>query len=177
MKRSLLSLSFMIALILGIAVSCDLFDNVLDINFDTDYVDVTFTVNPSEAGPYTFTQEVIQSDLQQQIEDNGGSIGNLKDVNIKEIVIEVASAEKNLNAFDQFDVFMSATAINEIKVASVGNIPDGATSAVLQIEQSDVKKFLNEEEYTIRISGELGEAITEPIDMVAKIKYEVTVGL
>jgi hypothetical protein len=176
MKRSLLSLSFMIALLLGITVSCDLFDNVLDINFDTDYVEVTFTVNPSEAGPYTFTQEILQSDLQQQIEDNGGSIGNLKSVNIKEVVIEVASAGRDLNAFDQFDVFMSAASIDEIKVASVGTIPDGATSAALQIEQSDVKKFLNEDEYTVKISGELGEAITEPINLVAKIKYEVTVG-
>jgi hypothetical protein len=161
----------------GTMGSCDKVNDLLDISFTTDYVEATFTVNPSDAGEYTFTETVMQSDLQQEISDNGGSIGNLKEVTIEEATLEVVSPGKNLDAFSWVEVYVSTPTIAEAMVASIETIPDGQTSVALQLSEEDLKNLLEEDEYTVRVVGELDEPITESIDLKIKIKYDVVVGL
>lgn len=153
--------------------SCEL----LDITFTTGDDEITFTVNPSEAGEYVLTEELLQSELKQEIEDHGGNMDNLKQVTVNEAVLNVLTAGKNLNPFEWVEVYISTPNISEKLIASVSSIPDGTTSIALQLSGEDLKALVEEEEYTIRVVGELGESIDEAIDCVLKIKYDVEVGV
>jgi hypothetical protein len=74
------------------------------------------------------------------------------------------------------EVYISTPSIAEVMVASAEVIASGQVSVELQIAGDDLKNILEEEEYTVRVVGELGESIDEAIDLVIKIKYNVTVG-
>jgi hypothetical protein len=69
MKRRFSYLMVTTILIAGSFISCNVFNDLLDINFETDYVDIAFTVNSFDSGEYTFVENVIQSDLEQQSRD------------------------------------------------------------------------------------------------------------
>jgi len=176
MKRISITGLIMAAMLAGTMVSCEQVEDLIDISFTTGYDEVSFTVNPTNAGEYLFTEEYIQSDLEQEIEDNGGNIDNLKEVTINEAILEVVSAGKNLDPFDWVEVYISTPSIAEVMVASAEVIASGQVSVELQIAGDDLKNILEEEEYTVRVVGELGESIDEAIDLVIKIKYNVTVG-
>jgi hypothetical protein len=176
MKRISIKGLLMAFMLAGTMVSCGLVEDLLDVSFTTGYDEVSFTVNPSDAGEYLFTEEYLQSDLEQEIADEGGDINNLKEVTINEAILEVVTAGKNLDPFDWVEVYISTPSIDEVMVASAEVIANGQVSVELQIAGDDLKNILEEEEYTVRVVGELGESIDEAIDLLIKIKYDVVVG-
>jgi hypothetical protein len=153
--------------------SCEL----LDITFTSGYEELNFTVNPSDAGEYVFAESMMQTDLRQEIEDHGGSIDNLKGVTVNEATLTVLTSGKNLDPFTWIEVYISTPTLSEILIASVNSIPSGSTTLTLQIPDEELKIIAEEGEYTVRVVGELGQAIPEAIDFTLKIKYDVKVGV
>ena len=62
MKKSTIYLTTLVLMIAFVLSSCDLVKDLLDINFDTSYKDIPFTVNPKNSGIYMFHKTYIQSD-------------------------------------------------------------------------------------------------------------------
>jgi hypothetical protein len=153
--------------------SCDL----LDITFTTGNEELNFTVNPSDAGEYVFAESIMQTDLRQEIEDHGGSIDNLKNVTVNEAILTVLTSGKNLDPFSWIEVYVSTPNVNELMIASVYSIPSGSTTITLQLSDEELKVLVEEEEYTIRVIGELNEATPEAINFSLKLKYDVMVGV
>jgi hypothetical protein len=155
---------------------CDKVKNLLDVTFTTDRVEITFTVNPSAAGAFSSTQEVVQSDLNQQISDNGGSTGDLKSVELDTCSLLVVTPERNLNPFQSLEVWVQATGEAEKKIAWVENIPENVTSVVLSLSSDDIKSLLDKDQYTVTVKGVLDSALETAIDLKAVVKYNVVVG-
>jgi len=153
-----------------------MFGDLLQISFSTDYQEVSFTVNPSEAGEYTLVEKVIQSDINEEIEANGGNVANLESVILEEVILEVITDGKNLDPLSSLQVFISAPSVPEVLIASANNIADGAESVVFTIPSQELKSFLEGDEYTVRMTGILVESISEEIAMKLKFRFKVTVG-
>jgi hypothetical protein len=160
--------------ILGLS-SCELVKDLLDINFKTGYKEVPFTVNPDKAGDYKFVEKYIQSDLQKEIEDNGGNISNLKDVKVNKAELEVVSAGRNLDEFEWVEVYVSTPNIPTTLVASVETINNGETLIDLNVKPTSLNDILAEDQYTVTVIGGLDQDLKESIDLVVRLMYEVTV--
>jgi hypothetical protein len=149
---------------------CDKLKDALEINFTTDEIDVTFTVNPTPAGEYSSTEEVVQSDLEQQITDNGGDVDKIKSIKIESCVLEVVTPDRTFNEFQSAELHLDQT-----KVAWIDNIPENSTSEILNFSQDNLDSFLQNETYTAVAKGTLDQELTNAITIKAKIKYSVKV--
>ena len=155
--------------------SCDLVKDLLDINFKTGYKEVPFTVTPRSAGEYILVEHHLQSDLKQDIEDNGGDISNLNNVEVSKGQVEVVSAGMTLDPFEWVEVYLSTPNISEKLVAHASVIDDGTTLVDLNVDPISLNDILAEEEYKVVVKGNLDQDLKESIDMVVRLMYEVTV--
>lgn len=175
MKKTMYQLiALSLVIVLGLS-SCELLEDLLDINFKTGYKDVPFTVDPELAGLYNFVEKYIQSDLKKEIEENGGDISNLQNVEVNKAQIEVVSAGRNLDPFSWVEVYLSTPNTEEKLVASATISNTGETLINLDVETVSLNEILAEEEYKVTVKGELDQDLKEAIDLVVRLMYEVTV--
>jgi hypothetical protein len=156
--------------------SCEIVKDLVDIEFDTGYKEIHITINPSSAGPYLFSQEYIKSDIEQEIEDNGGDISNLKEVHVNDISLKVVSGEPDLSAFDFVEVHVSTPGQGDVLIGSAYNIIADQIAVQLDATEDDLKNILEEEEYLLEVSGALDKEIAQTTELVLKINYSVVVG-
>jgi hypothetical protein len=168
-----LGLTFIMLLLFS---GCDKVKNLLDVTFTSDSTSVDFRVDSSAAGAFTSTQVVVQSDLNQQITDNGGSISELKSVEIQGCKIVVLSADRNLNAFQSLEVYAEVTGQAEKKLAWIDNVPENVTSVELSLSSDDIKSLIDQDQYTITVKGVLDNALAPSINLRAIVRYKVVVG-
>lgn len=176
MKKTIIYVA-MLALLIAIGLSsCDLVKDLLDINFETGWKAIPFTVNPKAAGVHTFHKTYNQSDLTQDIEDNGGDISNLNNVEVSEAEVEVLSPGRTLDPFAWIEVYLRApgdTDSSLVASASVDNT--GETLVSMDVETISLNNILAQDEYVVSIVGELDQNLEEAINMVVRLKYDVTV--
>lgn len=156
--------------------SCDLVQDLLDIEFTTGWKHIPFTVSPEKAGELTYHNTYIQSDLVQEIEDNGGSIDNLSNVEVSEGKVVVISAGRTLDPFAWVEVYLRALSDTDSSlVASATDVNNGATQIDLVIDPISLNDILAQDEYVVTILGELDQDLTEAIDLEVQLRYDVTV--
>lgn len=176
MKKSTYYLSALVLIIAVILSACDLVDDLLDINFETGWKFISFTVNPEEAGEITYHETYIQSDLVDEIEDNGGSINNLDNVEVSQARVAVISPGRTFDPFAWIEVYLRAPGDTDSSlVASATDENDGATLIEMVVDPISLNDILAQDEYVITILGELDQDLTDPIDLELQLKYDVTV--
>jgi hypothetical protein len=156
-----------------IATSCDITD-LVDINFTTDSQSADFIIEPNTAGAHYEQVEVVLTDIKRQIEDNGGSIDNLKTVTISDLTVSLISGAVNLDAFEWFEITIEADGIAEKKIAWMENIPTGVTSIEPEHITDNLKDYIGADEYTIKLKGVLRTDITENVTLRVGAHYDVT---
>lgn len=177
MKRQLLLPLAGFVLFMISMVSCDILNDLVDLTFTTHEKTIEFTVNPLEAGLYTFVEKILQSDIQAEIEENGGSIDNLRDITIKEAKLEMLTPGQNLDAFESVRVYIESENHDEMLIGSVENINDGRLQVNLNVTEESLKEILEDEEYIVRVGGVLSDDVETILDLAVKIKYKVKVGI
>ncbi len=176
MKRTLIYSLVSFALTAIILISCDLFGDLIDLSFTTGYEEIPFSVDPSSAGEYTFVEKVLKSDIEAEVNENGGNIADLKDIKINEAKLEMLTPGQNLDAFEWVKVYISAEGHAEMLVAWALQIGNGLVLADLTLTEESLKELLEEEEYVVRVVGYLSEDVTVKLDLMVKAKYKVDVG-
>ncbi len=170
---------FMLGLFAGLLVivsSCELIEDLVDIEFTTGYEEMHITINPSSAGDYVFKEEYIKSELEQEIKDHGGSLKNLKEVKVNDITLEVISGEPDFSAFDHVEVYVSTPNFSNVLIGSAVNIVEDVVSVHLDATEQELKDILSEEEYLVVVSGALDKDIKETTELLLRIDYSVVVG-
>ena len=92
MKKSIYYLITVTILVIVVFSSCELIDDILEIDFNPDFKEIPVNIEPSDAGLYTFVDKEIMSDLADEISDNGGSIEDLRKVTLDSAYIEVEAS-------------------------------------------------------------------------------------
>jgi hypothetical protein len=176
MKKSTFILTSLVLIVAFVLSSCDLVEDLLDINFETGWKHIPFTADPEEAGELTFHKTYIQSDLVDEIEDNGGNIDNLENVEVSEGRVAVISAGRTLDPFDWIEVYLRAPGDSDSTlIASGTDVNNGATLIDLVVETISLNDILAQDEYVVTILGELDQDLTESLDLEVQLKYDVTV--
>jgi hypothetical protein len=137
----LIKLLFLFSLIGVLAGGCDLLQGV---KFDENYYYV-FTINPTEAGEYDFTEEVITTDIQQVLDDNNIKEKKLESVVIKEITatIQQGSHETTFNILNSGNITMHGEGMSEVTVAWWPDpVPAGVSSVKLDHNSDNLKDHL-----------------------------------
>jgi hypothetical protein len=177
MKKQKYFLLLLIIVIAGFSSDCKKLKDALDKNFTTDETELTFTINPASTGEHTFALQVVSSDIIKQITDAGGDVGKIKSIKINECVFEVVSQGRNFDEFQSFDLYLSDGSADPVKVAWIDNIPENSFSQTLTLVDQDFKDLLNGDTYNVTIKGVLDKNLETALDVKAKIKYSITVGL
>ena len=176
MKKSTIYLTaLMLIVAFGIA-SCDLVKDLLDIEFTTGWKHIPFTVSPEKAGELTYHNTYFQSDLVQEIEDNGGTIDNLSNVEVSEARVAVLSPGRSLDPFAWVEVYLRALGDTDSSLVASGNdVNNGATQIEMVVDPISLNDILAQDEYVVTILGELDQNLETEIDLEVQLKYDVTV--
>lgn len=176
MKKPIVFLAS-IALMTAFSVSsCDLLDDLLDIRFTTDWIHVTFEVTARDAGYHTLSEIRTESDLKQQISDNGGDISNLNNVVVDSAYISVVSPGRTLDPFEEIEVYLftpSNPTLRLIASGAVGNT--GETFQGLDVVTTSLTELLVEDFYFVHVKALLDQDLTEDIDLEVSLRYDVEV--
>lgn len=145
MKR-LIKLLFLFTLLGIVAGGCELFQGV---KWDEGYYYI-FEINPAEAGPHSFSEESIPTDIDQILSENNINENKLESVKIKEVkaTIEPNSHESNFNKMESGKIFMQGTGLSQVLVATWPSpVPSNASSVILNHTNEELRDHL--------LSGEL----------------------
>jgi hypothetical protein len=141
MKR-LIKLLFLFSLIGILAGGCELLRN--SVKFNEDY-SVTFTINASEDLEHDFIEQVITTNIQEILDDNGVSAEKLRSATLIEVRAEIESGSSEIN-FDKVvdgEVYLKLGTKSPLKVAwwdtSTGS---GKTVAYLDHTSENLKDYI-----------------------------------
>jgi hypothetical protein len=176
MKRKWMKIVIVFFMGLLVFSGCNQVKDLLDVTFTADNVTVSFTVNPAAAGAYSTTDQVVTSDLNDQIASNGGNISALKNVELQECTINVVTAGRNLDPFQSVEVWVKVDGQPDKEIAWNESVPAGVTSVPLSISGDDIKALIDQDQYTVTVKGILDGALETAIDLQAILKYKVVVG-
>jgi hypothetical protein len=152
-------------------------ENLLDFSFNSDYSSVTFIVEPEEAGETVESVKVLKSDLDSIIAAEGKDVGNLETVILKEGTVEVLTPGATFDAVESIKIYLEAAGLPKITLASKDNVPEGITSATLDLYDKDIAGYLNSSEYKLTLVIVLDKDLEDSMTVEAKLKYKITVGV
>ncbi len=176
MKKPIIFLSSIALIIVFGVSSCDLIDDLLNIEFTTGWKHVPFTVNARDAGDYTLDEERIKSDLEEEIIDNGGDLSNLENVIVDSAYVRVVSPGRTLDAFESVEVYLSTIGAPTPVLVASGTVDNtGETLVGLDAVYISLNDILAEDSYTVIVEATLDQDLTEDIDLEVSMRYEVTV--
>ncbi len=170
LKLKMLGFSLLALLIAG---GCE---NLLDFTFNSDGSDVTFVVDPEEAGEYVESRKVLKADLDSIIAAEGKDIGDLETVFLNAATVEVIGIG-NFDAIQSIKINLEAEGLDEITLASKDPVPEGLTSASLDVYTGDLAAYLNSSEYILTLVVLLDQDLVNNMVVKATLKYKITVGV
>ena len=74
-------------------------------------------------------------------------------------------------------IILKAAGLAEITLASKDNVPEGITSATLDLYDGDLASYLNSAEYTLTLVIVLDKDLESSMIVEARLKYKITVGV
>ncbi len=172
MKR-LIRLLFLFSLIGVSTGGCELFQGV---KWDEGYYYI-FTINPSEAGEHNFSEEKIQTDIDQILADNNIKEKRLESVIIKEIkaTIQPNSHESNFNKMESGKIYMKGKGMSQVTVAYWPSpIPSNVSTVILDHTSDELKDHLLSGELDFSGIGILNAAHEGETYVRVDVQFELT---
>lgn len=166
-----LSFKIIAVFIIGImAYACDELAGL--VNFDGDYYVMNFTLEPTDVtGDQNLTVDHFQPRLDSLLNEYGLDRESLDSVTVSEAMVEVVTEGVNFDFLNSLEVTIQ-TGDGEPKViAWTDAIDEGVTLINLSLSEDEIKDFLLEDQFTLKLNGFVNAAITEPVDIVAKVKF------
>jgi len=146
------------------------------ITFDSDYTYINFTINPeNETGEKVFDTVIVKSELEKWLDDAGFSIDDVESVKLKEASFEIQNVNQDINFNDIASASASISTVNdpEIIIASKDQVPSNVRNVSLDVNSTNLKDYLTENEYIFTASGFVSSPITDTIEVQAKIKFTI----
>jgi hypothetical protein len=178
------TLSFQIKAISVIAIlsvvlftSCDELYDEFGLSVKTDYVEMEFSIYPSEAGDYVFTQEIIADDIDSILTANGSSRDKLQSITVVDGFIETTSysVEPDFSKFSSMWVVLRTGAVADT-IAWNFEIPENSSIVDFNLTNNDISEYIDNEMYNLDVWAVLDEEMTDTLIFKAMIRYELNLG-
>jgi len=173
MKKPILKTVLASLLLILVIGGCE---NLIEFTFKTDYSSVEFIVNPEEKGNYVESYKYLQTDLDSIVSAEGKDLADLESVKINDVTVEIIG-EGNFDPVGSIEITIEAEGLDKIVFASKDNVEDGLTFATMDFYQGELKNYLEASSYKLTITLHLDQDLETAMQIMAKIKYEITVGV
>ena len=147
-------------------------------NIDTDYYDMDFNVDPTDkAGFQIFSEEFFKGDIVNVLEDVGLSGDQVESIHISEALVNL----REVVAHEDFDIlkFVELTVYTdnqgETRIAWSDPVPTDKISLSLDISDSDVLPYFEEDQFILTAQGFLKERINNEMKLHARVKFSIKV--
>ena len=170
MKR-LTKLLFLFTLLGVVAGGCELFQGV---KWDEGYYYI-FQVNPAEAGPHTFTEDNIPTEIDDILAENNINSNRLESVKIKEVkaTIQSNSAESDFSKLQSGELYMNGTGLPKVKLASWTS-PSSSSSIIIPHSDQELRDHLLSTQLNFSGNGVLNAAHEGITYVRVDVQFELT---
>ncbi len=169
MKRitKLLLLFTLVGVLTG---GCELLTNTVKVDSDTYYYD--FVINPTEAGPYSFSEQVISTDINQLLDDNNVKREKIKSVKISAIRAVIISAH-TFDILDSGEIYLGSGTTKTTMAWWPVPVPAGSTDVPLDASSDDFKDLILQDTFTIGGSCNLSGPLTTQAMVQVWFEFEL----
>ena len=155
-KILLLSLSFLFLF------NCSVIDELT--KFDMDY-ETNYTLNPVPIVnfPVSLNTPDIETESESTFENNNTKKDLIESIKLKSLTIKISSPETgNFNFLKNVRIAISSENVEETEVAYLTDIPnDNSNSIDLDIIDKELKAYLKEDTFKLRVTAVADETTTE----------------
>lgn len=130
-------------------------------------------VEGTNAGEYLLVSHQETSDLEKKLKENDFSADVLEEVRVKQASLTILNTNDGVD-FDDFSsayVNIHTDGMEKERIAKVSDIPPGSTSVNLEVEDVNLKEYLEKEKITFEVYGVLNDDIEKTIEMELKVKF------
>jgi hypothetical protein len=172
----------MALLALVFCASCDWLDKLLGNIFEfSESYTLSFTLSPSDEVDveHEFVGTVFTGEIDNLLEEHDISVNRINEIYVIEVVATITSTNTalNFNPAKHFNVYLSSTEHAESKIAWKDPVPEtGLREVTLEVSENDLRDFLVDDAFTLRVLGTLDHAVTESVDIAVKVTFEFHVG-
>ncbi len=167
-------ISLAIAVLLLIATSCNVIDDLLTFNIDNEtsiQIDSAFPVGTA----FTIITPDVTTNSSATFENNNTKADLVKDVKITDLKLTITNpSNKSFSFLKSIRLFISTDANDEIELAFLEDINSTATTLNLTCTSAKLDKYVKAPSYTIRTRAVVKETLTQDITVKANMKFRVT---
>ena len=128
----------------------------------------------STVGNQTFGSSVVTSDLKKEVEDNGSSIDMLDELKLKsaELSFTGPDSAKKFDDVESFELWLSATGLPTIKLASKNPVANGLSTVKLDVSNNDdLVQYIKATTFTYEVKGKNSAALL-PVHLKINAEFE-----
>jgi hypothetical protein len=179
MKTRKLAWAICLVILTGTFTACDgLFDNT-GLSIYSDYSNITLTVPQAVEGEYISSDELLTSDIDSAIKVANVDYTSIESIELTEVMTEILgneNGELSYEAFSSVIVTISNDILPEKVIAEITDIPFNADELTLNIQNTNVTDYLDAEKYYVSSYAVLNKNLENPMDILIKLRYKITLG-
>lgn len=163
------------ALLLFSLGACQQIDKLTQ--FDVPYT-TTFTVPATGVSvglPFDITTPPVQNNNQQTYQSYNTAADKIEEVSLKELELTILNPSgEDFSFLEKAEVFIKADGLPEVSIASKNPVPANAGSSLLfDVSGANLKEYIQADEYTLRVSTTLDEAISVDHEIQVRSVFRV----
>jgi hypothetical protein len=166
--------SLAIAILLVIATSCNVIDDLLTFTIDNEtniQIDSAFPVGTA----FTIITPDVTTNSSATFENNNTKADLVKDVKITDLKLTITNpSNKSFSFLKSIRLFISTDANDEIELAFLEDINSTTSTLKLTCTSAKLDKYVKASSYTIRTRAVIKETLTQDITVKATMKFRVT---
>lgn len=139
-------------------------------------ISITFDI-PVDTVPglKEYNKQIVNSNLEQTLKDNGGSLDDVKSVLIKSVDWElIDGSTMTFDAIDYVDSYFSLDGSSETKVAYLNPVPhDGRKSISLSSSNIDVRSILSSKTIYVVSKGYNNQKVLTPQPVKVTVYFKI----
>lgn len=174
-SRNLVSILFLAIMAFSIT-SCELFDEATKAEFDMSF---TSSVEiPSSTGlnlPFNLFTPEIETNSEATFGVNNTKKELVETVTLTSMNLTITSPnDQRFDFLDEITVYIKADGLDEIQIAYAENIPENIGNELeLTLTGNNLRDYIVEDEFTLRVNTVTDQAITEDIDIKVDSDFNV----
>ena len=169
-------LFFTIAALTIITASCSLIDKIDELTkFDIPY-NTSFEIKAAlpVGTKLNIATPPVKTNSEKNFEINNTAKNLVEEVKLTELSLEITAPEnENFDFLKSMAIYISAEGLDEIKIASINDIPDGTRKISLVVKDTDLTPYIIGDQISFRTESETVKLTTQTIEVSMHSVFKV----
>ena len=144
------------------------------LKFDTETYTLNFTIEPTDTiGFLEFSSEDKEANVDSILEANGIPPDRLKSARVSDVKVTILTEGCTFDPVSNVELSIETTSLGSTRLAWLDPVPRDSTTVILEITKNDLQEYLQEDKFTITVSGTLNSIVDKTVDLVTELKFIV----